>query len=103
MSTYVPHDVLYIGVGITPGKEAVPGAAQCTTGVKPIDKSLDRYRVPWSHQQASKGPKSPDSRMRVVVVGGGAGGVEVALSLQHQLEEERERMGGGEDCKANIT
>eukprot|EP00798_Chlamydomonas_sp_ICE-L_P016423 gene16423-22637_t len=34
----ISFDVLSIGIGITPGKEAIPGAEQYTTGVKPIDK-----------------------------------------------------------------
>jgi selenide,water dikinase len=33
-----PYDVLSINVGITPAASSIPGAAQHTTPVKPIDK-----------------------------------------------------------------
>ncbi len=34
----IPYDLLSINVGITPAASTVPGAAQHTTGVKPIDR-----------------------------------------------------------------
>lgn len=43
------------------------------------------------------------SPMRVVVVGGGAGGVEVALALQYRLEQERTNRGLPEAAKASVT
>jgi len=43
-----------------------------------------------------------DKPMRITVVGGGAGGVEVALSLQFRLEEERRALGLPESCRAQI-
>ena len=36
----IPYDVLSINVGITPAASTVPGAAQHTTGVKPIDRCV---------------------------------------------------------------
>jgi NADH dehydrogenase FAD-containing subunit len=33
-----PYDVLSINIGITPAASTIPGAAQHTTSVKPIDK-----------------------------------------------------------------
>lgn len=38
----VRYDALSIDIGITPGRSQVPGAADLTTPVKPIDKC-----VPW--------------------------------------------------------
>jgi selenide,water dikinase len=35
---YQPYDVLSINIGITPAASSVPGAAQHTIPVKPIDK-----------------------------------------------------------------
>ncbi len=41
--------------------------------------------------------------MRVAVVGGGHGGIEVALSLCYRLEREREALGGALSLKAQVT
>lgn len=34
----IPYDLLSINIGIAPATLTVPGAAQHTTGVKPIDR-----------------------------------------------------------------
>lgn len=43
-----------------------------------------------------------DRSLTIVVVGGGAGGVELALSLDHRLEELRKELGRSIESKAKI-
>lgn len=47
--------------------------------------------------------RSSPRALRVVVVGGGAGGVELCLSLAHRLEQERKEAGLGEDARCSFT
>ena len=68
--------------------------------VAKLEALLKRYRGMSSGggvREVAGGP------LRITVVGGGAGGVEVALSLQYRLEQERATLGMPEDMKAEIT
>lgn len=76
----IHYDLLSINTGSTPGSKDVPGADQFTIPVKPID----RFLVRW--QELIERIHSIDKPFRVVVVGGGAGGVELALSTQLKLK-----------------
>jgi selenide, water dikinase len=77
-------DFLSIDIGSAPRTGDVPGAAEHTIAVKPIA----RFAARWEALLA----RAPDlPRLRLAVVGGGAGGVELALSAQHRLA----RLGGG--------
>jgi len=89
--------VLSIDIGITPGKEQVPGAAEHTTGVKPIDRFVLRLDDLLARAAAATTP------LKVVVVGGGAGGVEIALSIQYRLEQERIKAGRPESMRASVS
>ncbi|HKJ09703.1 MAG TPA: selenide, water dikinase SelD, partial [Gammaproteobacteria bacterium] len=75
----VPYDVLSIDVGSTPGSMAAEGAAEHALPVKPVDRFLAGWREIEERVRASDRP------LRIAVVGGGAGGVELALSLQNRL------------------
>jgi pyridine nucleotide-disulfide oxidoreductase family protein len=75
----VSYDLLSINVGSTPNV-SVPGAAEHAIPVKPIDRFLERFDA--LRQRVLARP----SRSRVAVVGGGAGGVELLLSVQFALE-----------------
>ena len=72
------YDLLSIDVGSTPVVGAIAGAAQHGLPVKPVDQLLARLAsfelLPAIGQ-----------RRHVVVVGGGAGGVELCLALRHRL------------------
>ncbi|KAJ9510973.1 hypothetical protein QJQ45_027802, partial [Haematococcus lacustris] len=72
----------------------VPGAAEHCTPVKPIDGFVRRLDKLLQRAQAA-GPTAP---LRVVVVGGGAGGVEIALAVQYRLDQLRQSAGA--DCTA---
>ena len=74
----VPFDVLSINTGSAPLTADVPGADGNVDPVKPIDKFVDH----WRNMQGRIG----DGGARIGVVGGGAGGVELLLSVQHRLQ-----------------
>jgi selenide,water dikinase len=74
----ISYDVLSIDIGSTPNL-SVAGAAEYAVAVKPIDRLLDR----WSALTARL--RADDSAKRIAVVGGGAGGVELLLAVQHSL------------------
>ncbi len=77
-------DLLSIDIGSAPRTYDVPGAAEHTIAVKPIA----RFAARWEGLLA-RAPDMPS--LRLAVVGGGAGGVELALAAQHRLA----RLGGG--------
>lgn len=78
----IRYDVLSINLGITPDLHAIPGALQHATPVKPIFSFVQRIDALLARARHSSTPP------RIAVVGGGAGGVELALALAHRLKEE---------------
>ncbi len=75
----VAFDLLSINTGSRPSTLEVPGAGEHALPVKPIDRFLDHWEVLTARILASRG------RFRIAVVGGGAGGVELALATQFRL------------------
>jgi selenide,water dikinase len=75
----VAFDLLSINAGSRPRTVDVPGAAKHALAVKPIDVFLQRWGELTERVLASRGG------FRIAVVGGGAGGVELALSTQYRL------------------
>src|SRR5688572_18421732 len=73
----IRFDTLSINIGSTPRSADVPGANVHALPIKPIEKFLDGWRR--IVEQAAT------NRLRVVVVGGGAGGVELALCCRQRL------------------
>ncbi|HCE08942.1 MAG TPA: FAD-dependent oxidoreductase [Oxalobacteraceae bacterium] len=76
-------DLVSIDIGSSPSLTAVPGAAQHAAPVKPIDLFLQH----WRELQDQIGTLTRPIHM--VVVGGGAGGVELVLAMAHRLEGQR--------------
>ena len=83
----IAYDVLSLNVGITPSMEPVDGAKANCIPVKPITTFSARFEK-ILHEAISN-----DSPMRVAVVGGGAGGVELACALRYRLIKERSEAG----------
>jgi len=75
----VPYDVLSINIGSTPSARQIPGVAEHAIPVKPIDGFIERFEATRQRVLKARG------RTRIGVVGGGAGGVELLLSLHRRL------------------
>ena len=83
----VPYDLLSLNIGSTPNTADVPGAGEHAIPVKPIDGFLSRFEALKARVLARKG------RTRLALVGAGAGGVELLLSVEHRLRKEVTRAG----------
>jgi selenide,water dikinase len=78
----VPYDLLSIDIGSTPNVGGVPGAAEHAIPVKPIDGFLARFEALRARVLAA------DRNVSIGVVGAGAGGVELMLSVERRLRRE---------------
>jgi len=78
----VAYDLLSIDIGSTPTVGDVPGAARHAIPVKPIDGFLSRFEALRARVLAAKGNVS------IGVVGAGAGGVELLLSVERRLKRD---------------
>ena len=111
----ISYDVLSINIGSapqmssssSPSSEPQPGAPpteeppDTVTPVKPIDKFSARWDQILERSYVLASTVGPDGRrgqrVRVCVVGGGAGGVELTLSMQVRLRKEYEKRGASAD------
>jgi selenide, water dikinase len=74
----VPYDILSLDTGAGPSL-AFTGAAATGIAIKPIDAFLNRWdAILAATRRAGRPP-------RIAVIGGGAGGVELALAMEHRL------------------
>ena len=78
----VPYDILSINIGSTPSARQIPGVAEHAIPVKPIDGFIERFEAARTRVLKARG------RARIGVVGGGAGGVELLLSLHRRLSRD---------------
>ena len=75
----VEFDYLSLDIGSTPQTITVPGAKEYAIAAKPVPQFLDAwYRL---KQEAISNPD-----LSLIIVGGGAGGVELALNMQTALQ-----------------
>jgi hypothetical protein len=77
----VPYDVVSLDIGSRPNTGAVPGAAGHAIPVKPIDGFLARF-------EALRGRVLGGRSRRLVLVGAGAGGVELLLAAERRLRRD---------------
>jgi pyridine nucleotide-disulfide oxidoreductase family protein len=78
----VDFDALSIDIGSTPATISVSGAAEYAIAAKPIPQFLEHW-----YQLIKKVTQNPQKSMSIGIVGGGAGGVELALSMQAHLHQ----------------
>ncbi len=83
----VPYDILSIDTGSTPNTGSIPGADEHAIPVKPISRFLARFEALLQRVLQAGGDT------RIAVVGGGAGGVELLLSLERRLRRELREAG----------
>ena len=87
----VPYDYVSVNIGSTPQMSNVPGATEHAVPVKPISGFNQRWQLLLARVRQHAGA------MRIAVVGGGAGGVELALAMQYRLRRELRDAGRNPD------
>ena len=75
----IGYDVLSIDVGSAPNVGGIAGAEQWAIPVKPIAELGRRWLEFSERMKTWQGP------LNIMVIGGGAGGVELALAIDHRL------------------
>jgi selenide,water dikinase len=84
----IAYDMLSIDVGITPALAHIAGAAEHGIAVKPIGSFLGKFEALRARCRMPDGPR------RIAVIGGGAGGVELILSVRSHLLADARAKGG---------
>ncbi|HEY2531377.1 MAG TPA: selenide, water dikinase SelD [Xanthobacteraceae bacterium] len=77
----LPYDILSLDIGSRPKQVDVTGSAEHATPVKPIDGFAARW------QRIVARVTTDAKALRIGVVGGGAGGVELTLAMRHRLRQ----------------
>lgn len=81
-SQVIDYDFLSINIGSTPYISGIAGAVKYGTPVKPIPAFLSAWQeLLGLWEECLK----RESELTITIVGGGAGGVELALNMQQQL------------------
>ncbi len=80
----IEFDILSIDIGSTPSTLTVTGAAEYAITAKPVKILLSEWEKLCSQIQEYQSP------VRIGIVGGGTGGVELALAMQAKLGNQRE-------------
>ena len=87
----IAYDRLSINTGSAPQWNKVPGAREHALPVKPIAQFNQRWLALLERVRGHVG------RTTIAVVGGGAGGVELALAMQYRLRRELQLLGRDPD------
>ena len=73
-------DWLSVDIGSTPDLRSIRGAGEHAIGVKPVDQFLV-----WLSNLEQQAKNTSQPPVRIAIIGGGAGGTELALSLAHRF------------------
>ena len=87
----IPYEVLSFDIGSTTDISGISGAGEHTVPVRPIDGFLERFES--LRQRVLLSTRTT----RIAVVGGGAAGVELALSVANRLRAEAKEAAGPVD------
>ena len=79
----IEFDYLSIDIGSTPATISVPGAKEYAIPIKPVPNFLKD----WNQLL-----KTVSDSLSIGIVGGGAGGVELALNAEHRLQQKVDRL-----------
>ncbi|MFM7351635.1 MAG: FAD-dependent oxidoreductase, partial [Microcystis aeruginosa] len=79
-SLQIPFDYLSIDIGSIPAVDNVIGAKEYAIPAKPVPI----FQEGWQ-EILKKAVINPNNTLNIVIVGGGAGGVELALNMQSRL------------------
>lgn len=88
----IPYDRLSINIGSTPKLNDAGSSGSLVVAVKPIHQFNERWLALLARVQNQPGP------MHIALVGGGAGGVELLLAMQHRLRQELGTLGQDPDA-----
>ena len=80
----VPYDVVSFDIGSTVAGLDLPGVREHAVATRPIGRFVGRVQKVVDQAKRREG----DEPFRIVIVGGGAGGVELAFTLEHRLRTE---------------
>lgn len=83
----IPYDIASFDVGSTVAGLDLPGVRQHALPTRPIGELVERIESLVVRIRN----RPPGSPFRIVVVGGGAGGIEVAFTLWHRVDAGRDR------------
>ncbi|MBF2014211.1 MAG: selenide, water dikinase SelD [Rivularia sp. T60_A2020_040] len=78
---HVSFDLLSIDIGSTPATISVPGATEYAIPAKPVGKLLENW-----YELVEEIQHNPQKSVNIGIVGSGAGGVELALSMWGNLK-----------------
>ena len=92
----LPYDKLSINIGSTPRVGQVAGAEDHAVAVKPIRAFRERWHELLT--RLAERPAEKSAPLRLAVVGGGAGGVELMLAMQYRLRHELAAQGRDPDA-----
>jgi len=85
----IAFDYLSIAIGSTPAQSGIPGVAAYGTPVKPVPPFLNQ----WSQLVATLEQDPRREPIRLGIVGGGTGGVELALTTRARLARVAQQTG----------
>ncbi len=80
----IHFDIVSINIGSRPGTLHIPGADRYTLPVKPIDRFLTQWQS--LSDAITHADINAEQPFHLAIVGGGAGGVEMALATQYRLQ-----------------
>ncbi len=83
----IGYDALSLDIGSTPDT-SIPGAADHAVPVKPVS----RFHRNWQRLEQALDEHGTHGVQQMVLVGGGAGSVELVLAMAHRLRARRDRL-----------